>query len=80
VRRETGKWKDPGPRGAGQAVLDFLFATNVARLVPAREDAWSAASDWDLRERGEREEERRVEAEELGAEGTPSFLTLAERR
>jgi len=39
----------------------------VGRLVPTEEDAGSEASQWELRERREREEERRAEAEELGA-------------
>jgi hypothetical protein len=50
------------------------------------EDVQSEASEWELRERREREEERRVEAEELGAGGeeqplflpTPSFMASAE--
>jgi hypothetical protein len=50
------------------------------------EDAQSEASGWELRERREREEERRVEAEELGAEDeelplffpTPPFMAPAE--
>jgi len=58
----------------------------VGRLVPAEEDAGSEASEWELRERRERGEERRVEAEELGAESeeqplflpTPSFTASAE--
>ena len=47
--------------------------------VPAaEEDARSEASEWELRERAEREEERRAEAEALGRgmerEGHPLFL------
>ena len=70
-----------------RAVLDFLSTTDVGRLVPppAEEDAQSEASEWELRERREREEERRVEAEELGAEveeplflPTPAFMAPAE--
>ena len=40
-------------------------------LVPApvEEDAQGKASEWEFRERRERQEERRVEAEELGAGG-----------
>jgi hypothetical protein len=64
-------------------ILDFLFTTNVGE---AEEDAQSEASEWELRERRESEEERRVEAEELGAGGgeqplflpTPSFMASAE--
>ena len=37
--------------------------------MPAEEDAGSEASEWELRERREREEERRAEDEELGVEG-----------
>jgi hypothetical protein len=68
-------------------VLDFLFTTDVGRLVPApaEEDAQSEASEWELWERREREEERRVEAEELGVWGkeqpllpTPIFIASAE--
>ena len=47
-----------------QAVLDFLSTTDVGRRVPAEVDAGSEASEWELRERREREEER--EAEVLG--------------
>ena len=62
-------------------MLDFLSTTDVGRWAPnlaADEDARSEASEWELRERREREEERRVEAEELGAGGgceeQPLFL------
>ena len=41
----------------------------MGRLVPAEEDAGSEVSGWELRELWEREEERRAEAEELGAVG-----------
>jgi len=47
-----------------QSVLDFLSTMDVGRLVPAEEDAGSEVSEW---ERREQEEERRVEAEALGA-------------
>ena len=53
--------------------------------APAEEDARSEASEWELRERREREEERAAEAEELGAEveeplflPTPAFMASAE--
>jgi len=68
-------------------VLEFLANTDVGRLapLPADEDVQSEASEWELRERREREEERRVEAEELGAEvegplflPTPAFMASAE--
>jgi hypothetical protein len=39
---------------------------DVGRLVPAEEEAGREGSEW---ERREREEERRAEAEELGARG-----------
>jgi len=70
-----------------RAVLEFLANTDVGRLapLPADEDVQSEASEWELRERREREEERRVEAEELGAEvegplflPTPAFMASAE--
>jgi hypothetical protein len=60
---------------------------DVGRLVaaPAEEDVQSEASEWELRERREREEERRQGAEELGAGGenplflpTSSFIASAE--
>ena len=67
-----------------QAVLDFLSTTDVGRLVTPEEDAGSEVSEQEL---WEREEERRAEAEELGAVGelgageelplflpTPSFM------
>jgi hypothetical protein len=57
----------------------------VGRRVPApaEEDVQSEASGWELRERKEREEKRRAEAEELGAEEplfipTPAFRASAE--
>ena len=61
-------------------MLDFLSSTDVGRLVPPLEesDAASEVSEWELRERREREEElerrereeeRDAEVEELGAEG-----------
>ena len=52
---------------------------DVERLVPAEEDAGSEVSEWERKERREREEERRAEVlgatEELVAgEGLPLFL------
>jgi ribonuclease HI len=99
VWKETGKGRgrlkahelfaEPGAR---QAVLDFLSTTDVGKTVPAvevEEDARSEASEWELRERAEREEDRR--AEELGVEDdgeageehrlflpTPPFMMSAE--
>jgi hypothetical protein len=71
-----------------QAVLDFLTSTDVGRRIPdmAEDDARSEASEWELREREERGEERRPEAGELGAEvegrlqffPTLSFMASAE--
>ena len=72
-------------------MLDFLSSTDVGRLVPPLEkegDTRSKVLEWELRERREREEERDVEVEVLGAEGgageepplflpTPSFMALA---
>ena len=56
-------------------MLDFLSSTDVGRLVPAEKDAGSEVSGRGLRQRREREEEGKVEAEELGAgEELPLFL------
>jgi hypothetical protein len=78
----------PADKRCSRAVLDFLSTTDVGRLVPApvEEDTQSEASEWELQERSEREEERRQEAEELGAGGeeqplflpTPSFMASVE--
>jgi hypothetical protein len=66
VRRETGRGKDRfkirdlfADERCSQAILDFLATTDVGRLAPkpAEEDAQSEASEWELRERNEREEE-----------------------
>ena len=59
----------------------------------AGEDVGSEASEWELRERREREEESRMEADELGAAGdagagkklplllpTPSFMACTKER
>jgi len=69
-----------------QAVLDFLSATDVGRLVPAEADA--GGRDFNVGAPGtpgEREEEGRAEAEELGAAGelplslpTPFGMAFAE--
>jgi len=72
VQKETGRWKsrrkirDLADGRYSRAVLDFLFSTNVRRLVPAEEYARSEVSEW------EREEEREAEAEAPGAKGEPS--------
>jgi len=100
VWKETGRgkrrWKGHelfADVRCSRAVLDFLSATDVGRLVPplAEEgDAVSEVSEWELRERREREEETEAEAEALGAEDeggageepplflpTPSFMASA---
>jgi hypothetical protein len=48
-------------RRCSRAVLDFLATTDVGRrvLAAAEDDAQSGASEWELRERREREEEER---------------------
>ena len=66
----------------GQAVLDFPSSADMGRLMPTAgedADAGSEVSEWELRERREREEERRAEQpgaeEDLSAgEGRPLFL------
>ena len=77
VYKETGRgrwrWKAHELFAEGkcsQAVLDFLSSTDVGKIVPAVgvDDAESEASEWELRERTEWEEERMAEAEALGAE------------
>jgi len=85
VRKETGRWKSQwrirdlfANRRCSQAVLDFLMTTDVGRIVPPVEkesDTGSEVSEWELRERREQEEERRVEAKVLGA-GEESLLFL----
>ena len=51
-----------GPRPHALIVTPFFF------LSPAEEDARSETWEWEVRERREREEVRRLEAVELGAE------------
>jgi len=100
VWKETGRGKSRWKahelfayRRCSRAVLDFLSSTDVGKIVPAVEvedDAGSEASEWELRERREQEEERKVE--ELGAEeglvagegtlrflATPPFMASAEK-
>jgi len=84
VRQETGWWKSRWrvqvlfADRCSQAILDFLTTTDVGRIVPPVEEETnvrSEVSEWELRERREREAERRVEAEVLGAgEELPLFL------
>jgi hypothetical protein len=79
VKRDTGRWKSRWTvqnllaDRCGRAALDFLSSTDMGRIVPPLEesDAGSAAFEWELRERWEREEERRAEAGVLGAEDEP---------
>ena len=65
--REKRRWKAHelfADRRCSHAVLDFLSSTDVGKIVPAVEaedDAGSEASEWELRERQEREDERRAE-------------------
>jgi hypothetical protein len=79
MRKETGRGESRftirdllADERCSQSVLDFLSTTDVGRLVPVEDEAQSEVSEWELQERGEREEERRVEAEELGATTTVS--------
>jgi len=56
-----------------QAVLDFLATTDVGRtaappVANKEDDAASEASEWEARERAEREWERMEEEDRLGAE------------
>ena len=84
VYKETGRgkrqWKAHelfADQRCSQAILDFLTATDMGRIVPPVEeeaDAGSEASEWELRERLERDDERRLEAEALGAGEEPLFL------
>jgi hypothetical protein len=60
-----------------QAIPDFLHSTDVGRRVipevTADEEIQCEGSEWELREREEREEERRLEAEGLGVRGGEHF-------
>jgi len=73
TRRRKSRWtvRDLlADERCGQAVLDFLSSTDVGRLVPPLkegDDAGNGVSEWELRERRERQEEREGEAEALGA-------------
>ena len=66
VRKETGRGKNRLKSGTSslEAVLDFLSATDVERLVPtpAEENAQSETPEWEPRERREGEEEKGQEA------------------
>jgi len=84
VLKETGRrksrWKIQdllADQRCSQAVLDYLSSTDLGRTVPAVEeeaDAGSEVSEWELRERLERVDERRTEAEALGGGEVPLFL------
>jgi len=101
VWKETGRgkrwWKAHelfADRRCGQAVLDFLSSTDVGKIVPTadvEDNAGSEASEGELRERGEREEEREAEVGALGTGNdgearkehqlflpTPPFMASAE--
>jgi hypothetical protein len=76
VRKESGRGKGQfkvrdllADARCSRPVLDFLSTTDVGRRVPppVENDAESEASEWELRERREREAERRAEAEEPSA-------------
>ena len=76
VWEETGRGKRRwrahelfADRRCSKAVLDFLPSTDMGMVVPAGEaedDAGSESSEWELRERWEREEEREAVAVALG--------------
>ena len=80
VWKETGRksrWKIRDllvDTRCSQVVLDFLSATDVGRRVPAEGDTESEASGWEVRERRDREEERREEKE--GYQLAYSLVTL----
>jgi hypothetical protein len=94
VRKETKRWNSRwkvrdllADERCSRAVRDFLATTDVGRLgpAPAEEDAQRVASEWELRDQRDREEERRVKPEELGAGVeeplfllTPAFTAVAE--
>jgi len=83
VKEGTGKWKDRwkdrwkvrdllADGRCSRAVLDFLSSTDVGRRVPGEEDdAVSAVSELELRER---REEQGAGAQEAVAGGPPLFL------
>jgi hypothetical protein len=94
VRKKTGKGKNRckvrdllADERCSRAELDFLATTDVGRRVPApvEEDVESETSEWELRERREREEEGAAEAEGLDAEveeplflPTPAYMASVE--
>jgi len=82
VYKETGRgkrrWKAHelfADQRCAQALLDFLASTDVGKVAPAaEEEAGSEASEGELRERTEREQERRAEEEALGAVGEATLF------
>jgi hypothetical protein len=83
VRKETGRgkgrfkiWDLLADWRYSQVVLRFRTTTDVRRLVPVEEEMQSEVSEWELRERREREEERRREAGELGVRNEEQLLFL----
>jgi len=94
VWKETGRGRSRFPirdllanDRCSRAVLDFLSTTDVGRLAPApvEEDTQSEASEWEVWQSREREEDREAETERLGAEvekslflPTPAFLASAQ--
>jgi len=75
LRRKTGRgggkerfkiWDLFADERCSQPILVFLSMYH-GRGGGSGEDALSEVSEWELRERREREDERRQEAEELGA-------------
>ena len=96
VRKETGRGESRwmirdlfADRRCSQPVFPHFYRCGE-NSAGWEEDARSEASEWELRERMEREEERRAEAEALGAEDetgtgeepplflpTPSFMASA---
>ena len=83
-REETGRGKRRwrahelfAEQRCSQALLDFLTATDVGRIVlpvGGEADVGSEVLELELWERREREEVCRVEVEELGAGEEPLFL------
>jgi len=78
VQKETGRWKSqwkvwdlPADERCSRAVIDLLSITDVGRLVPAGEGVGSEVSEWEHRERREREDERRAEEVKVDAGRSP---------
>jgi hypothetical protein len=95
-RGQKGNWEmeepleGPGPAGGreiqqGGTGLPLYHGRGEASTSPGWGGRAERGVEWELRERREREEERRVEAEELGVEveeplflPTPAFMASAE--